>query len=406
MAMKADQPAEGPKRVRRSARSKGSSTVSVARVDATREAERASSRPSRAREFLRRGTPRHHDITVLLRQLIMLLEAGTPLLKALHTLADRGHNAGARALAADVASYVEAGNPLWQAFDRHPRYFPPHFLNLIKASEASGTLTTVLRRLVEYREERELLRKRVQGAMLYPVILVAASLAVVLLISKWVIPQFEQLFRQLNVPLPAFSRGFIAPSNFLGTWWWLFALIVAGLIVAYKTWYVRSPLRRLTADRIKLRLPVVGDIIRKNAMVEFTRTLALLLRSGLSMMASLDLVRNAVHNQAMVRAIQDMRDSVERGEGLEEPLRQHDEIIPPVAADMLLTGEEAGSMDEIADEIGTTYEKEVNIQVDTLGDALQPILTLFIGVIVVLLALALFVPMVGMIEQITNAAGA
>jgi type II secretory pathway component PulF len=403
MATNADKPAEGPKRVRRSARSKSTSTVSVARVDEARETE-ASSWPRGG--FLRRGSVRHHDITVLLRQLIMLLEAGTPLLKALHTLAARGHNAGIRALATDISNYVESGNPLWLAFDRHPRYFAPVFVNLVKASEASGTLTTVLRRLVEYREERELLRKRVQGAMLYPVILVVASFAVVLLISKWVIPQFEQLFNQLNVPLPRFSRAFIAVANFLGWWWWLFALLIIGLIVLYKLWYVRSPLRRLTADRIKLKLPVIGDLVRKNAMVEFTRTLALLLRSGLSMMASLELVRNAVHNQAMVRAIQDMRDSVERGEGLEAPLRQHEEIIPPVAADMLLTGEEAGSMDEIADEIGTTYEKEVNIQVDTLGDALQPILTVFIGIIVILLALALFVPMVGMIEQITASAGA
>ncbi len=401
MATNADKPAEGPKRVRRSARSK--SAVSVARVEESRVEQ---PQPSRWGDLLRRGSVRHHDITVFLRQLIMLLEAGTPLLKALHTLALRGHNAGIRALATDVSNYVESGNPLWQAFDRHPRHFPPVFVNLIKASEASGTLTTVLRRLVEYREERELLRKRVQGAMLYPVILVVASFAVVLLITKWVIPQFEELFKQLNVPLPAFSRGFIAVANFLGHWWWFFALLIIGLIALYKLWYVRSPLRRLNADRIKLRIPVVGDIIRKNAMVEFTRTLALLLRSGLSMMASLDLVRNAVHNQAMVRAIQDMRDSVERGEGLEEPLRHHQESVPPVAADMLLTGEEAGSMDEIADEIGTTYEKEVAIQVDTLGDALQPILTLFIGIIVVLLALALFVPMVGMIEQIAASAGA
>jgi len=170
--------------------------------------------------------------------------------------------------------------------------------------------------------------------------------------------------------------------------------------VAYKYWYVRNPLRRLAADRAKLRIPIVGPILRKNAVVEMSRTLALLLRSGLSMMATLELVRNAIHNRAVAETLQSMRDSVERGGGLEAPLRAASDIIPPVVADMFVTGEESGRLDTIAEQVADTYEEEVNIAISTIGDALQPILTVFIGVLVILLMLAVFVPLITMIDQL------
>jgi type II secretory pathway component PulF len=346
------------------------------------------------------GGVRRNDITVFLRQLILLLDSGTPLLKSLKSLSERGEKEVVRALVSDIAQYVETGNPLWQAFERHPRYFDTVFVNLIKASEASGTLTTVLQRLVVYRERREMLVKRIRGAMMYPVILLVACFGAVLFISMVVVPEFQTMFEKFNVQLPRLTVYFIGTTTLISRYWWLGVLILAVLIALYKLWYVQNPIRRIRADRMKLRLPVLGPILRKNAIVEFSRTLALLLRSGLSMMATLDLVRNAIHNRAVAHTLQGMRDSVERGGGLEQPMRQASDIIPAVVADMMVTGEESGRLDSIAEQIANAYEEEVNISISTLGDTLQPILTVIIGVLVILLMLSVFLPLVNMINSL------
>jgi len=396
MPTNADKPG-GAKRVRKTTRIVTESAVTPEPVESTGTAPAAAAAPV---SRMVSGSARYGDVTIFLRQLIMLLEAGTPLLRSLHTLADRGQTAAQRALVADIAQYVEIGNPLWQAFERHPRYFDTVFVNLVRASEASGTLVTVLQRLVAYRERRDMLRKRIRAGMLYPAILVAACFAVILLIAKIIIPTFEDVFRKLDVALPPMTRVFMTVSKAIGDFWWVGVLVLAALVVAYKFWYVQNPLRRLTADRIKLKLPVIGPILLKNAIVEFTRTLSLLLKSGMSMMATLELVRNAIHNRAFAQTIQGMRDSVERGAGLEEPMRNAANIIPPVVTDMMLTGEESGRLDSIAEQVANTYEEEVNIAIGAISEALQPILTVIIGVMVVLLMLSVFVPLVNMVNQL------
>lgn len=390
MPISADKPG-GMRRVKKAGRT--SAEVGVQQAESVQSAPRAP-------RWLTTGSVRGGDITIFLRQLIMLLEAGTPLLRSLTTLSERGQNAAQRALVSDIALYVEMGNPLWQAFERHPRYFDNVFINLVKASEASGTLVPVLQRLVQYRDRRESLRKRMIAGMLYPAILVVACFAVILLIAKVIIPTFEDVFAKLNVPLPAMTKFFMAASRFIGNYWWLAIIAVAAFFIVYKFWYVRNPLRRLTADRMKLRLPIMGPILLKNAIVEFTRTMSLLLKSGMSMMATLDLVRNAIHNRAFAHTIQGMRDSVERGGGLEQPMREAQNIIPPVVTDMMVTGEESGRLDNIAEQVANTYEEEVNISIAALSDALQPILTIIIGVMVVLLMLSVFVPLVNMVNQL------
>ncbi|MFP4502363.1 MAG: type II secretion system F family protein [Candidatus Hydrogenedentota bacterium] len=366
-----------------------------ARTTATESGE-AASRPSAASSMWAGGV-RHSDVTVFLRQLILLLEAGTPILKSLQTLARRGDRPAARALVGDIAEYVENGNPLWQAFDRHPRYFDTVFVNLIKASEASGTLVSVLKRVTQYREEREIMNRRIRGAMIYPIILVIACFGVLVLLTTFTIPQFEEMFAQQQIEVPAFTAYFLGAAKWFAMWWWTFLVGLGVLVVLYKVWYIRNPLRRMTADRLKLKLPVLGPIIHKTALVEFSRTMSMLLKSGLGMMATLDLTRAAIHNAAVAHTLQHMRDSVEQGGGLEEPMRQSREI-PPVITDMYVTGEESGRVDEVAEQIANTYDEEVRIQVNNLGELLQPVLTLFIGSIVLLLFIALFLPILSLVQ--------
>ena len=405
MAMQGENPAGGVRRVRRTTRKLSDEGI-VERAPSEQPAPAAPPRvvalPASLGmpRFGSVGSIRSSDINNVLRQLIMLLEAGTPLLKAMKTLSERGEKASVRALISDMSQYIETGNPLWQAFDRHPKYFDTVFVNLIKASEASGTLVTVLQRVVSYREQRELLKKRVRGGMFYPAILVLVCLGAVIFISEVVVPTFVDLFTKFGVNLPPLTKLFISCSTFVSHYWIHGIVLLAILIAVYKLWYVQNPLRRLRADYIKLKIPIVGPILRKNAIVEMTRTLALLLKSGLSMMATLELVRNAIHNRAVANTLQAMRDSVESGAGLEIPLRQASGIIPAVVADMMVTGEESGRLDSIADQIANTYEEEVNIAISTLGDALQPILTIVIGSFVILLMLAVFMPLVTMMNSL------
>ncbi len=360
-------------------------------------------RKPRGGSLFSRSSVRHSDVTNFLRQFIMLLEAGTSILRALKTLAERTQRPAVQDLVADIAMYVENGNPLWQAFDRHPRYFDTVFVNLIKASEASGTLAQVLRRVVDYREERQLLRKRVRGAMVYPVVLVIACVGVLLLLTNFVVPQFDQMFSRQGMEVPQITRVFLDATHWVNLLWWVPFAVVIILVLLYQTWWVRNPLRRHTADRIKLKIPIVGPIIHKNALVEMCRTMALLLRSGLSMMATLELTRNAIHNRAVAETLQSVRDSVEQGGTIGEPLRQVPGIIPPVVTDMFVTGEETGRVDAVADQLADVYEQEVRISVQSLGEALQPIFTIVIGIGVITLFVALFLPLITMIDQIASA---
>lgn len=352
-----------------------------------------------------RGRVPESEITLFLRQLIMLLEAGTTILKSLKTLAQRGSNPQARALIADIAQYLESGNALWQCFDRLPRYFDDVFVNLIKASEASGNLVPVLKRLVDYRAEREMLRKRVRGAMLYPLILVVACIAVMLIITRFVVPEFEEMFRQQNISVPTGTQWFLWGANGFSQWWWTPVIVIIALWIVYKYWFVRNESRRLLADRMKIKIPVIGKIIHKNAMVELSRTMSMLLRSGLSMMATLNLTRRAIHNRAVSESLQAVRDSIEQGGGMEEPLRANAGVIPPVVTDMLVTGEESGRVDAIAEQIANIYEEEVRIAVNSMAEVLQPIFTVIIGGAVAALFISLFYPIVSMVQQISSGTG-
>lgn len=408
------EPKAAPKRVRRTPKKTvlvEEAPVVVEEQEVEAEAEPVVIQQKRAPQAVsfhigtpqRRGGVRYKDVTVFLRQLIMLLEAGTPILRSLQTLSTRGERPAARALVADIAAYVEMGNPLWQSFDRHPRYFDTIFVNLIRASEASGTLTTVLKRVADYREHRAILAKRIQGAMVYPVILVAACLGVMLLITKWVVPEFENMFNGSGIAIPIYTTYFFAACHLVSSYWWTPVLAFMVLVGVYLGWFVRSPVRRLWADRQKLRIPIAGPILHKNAIVELTKTMSLLLRSGLSMMTTLELTRNAVHNRAVAECLRNVRASIEEGGGMEEPLRQSAPVIPHVVTDMFVTGEESGRVDAVADQIGEVYEEEVRIAVGALGEAIQPLFTILVGAVVAILFASLFGPIVAMVNQLTSA---
>jgi len=350
------------------------------------------------------GSVRYNDITLFLRQLIMLLESGVSILRALKSLAMRSERAATKNLFQDIAQCVEGGNALWQAFDRHPYYFDSVFVNLIRSSEASGTLAIVLKRITEYRATRETLRKRVRGAMIYPVLLIVATIVALFVITSFVVPVFAEFFMRSNMDIPRNTRLLIEVSAAIRSWWWTPLALLALLAALYQFWFVRDIKRRLAIDYLKLKLPIIGTIIHKNAITEMCRTMGLLLRSGLSLLSTLDLTKDAIHNRAVAESLSAMRSNVEKGGGLEEPMRASG-VLPPVIVDMFVTGEESGRVDQVAEQIADVYEEEVRLAIGGLAEALQPVFTLIIGTVVLILFVSLFLPMISMIDQLGAASG-
>ena len=210
----------------------------------------------------------------------------------------------------------------------------------------------------------------------------------------------------MDVELGAYSSFIMWSADVVRGYWPVFVAVIAALVLGYNFWYVRSPVRQLQADKIKLRIPVTGSIVRRRVVSQFLRTYAMLLRSGVSMMATLDLCKNSVANRAYVAVIQDMRDSVERGEGLEGPLRDAEKqgYFSGVTVDMLLTGEETGSLERVADQIASNYEEEIEVAVDGLTETITPGFVVLMGLIVGSIVLGLFLPLITMIESLSSGA--
>ena len=357
--------------------------------------------PAPARGVPTYGRVRSREITAFLRQLVMLVESGTPLTGGLRKLSERTSSRDLRELIADVRDYVEAGNPLWQAFERHPKYFPPVSVNLVKAGEASGTVPTVIQRLIEYREQSESLRQRVARALVYPAIVAVAAVGFMFVVSKLVIPAFQEMFAEVNLEVPPLTRAVIGLAHIVGDYWLLWLILLIAFVVVYKM-YAATPGGRMAVDRRKLKLPLVSRIATSAAVAEFARSFGLLLRSGVSILVTLDLIKDSMHNRAFGDSLRLVRDSLERGEGLELPLRQN-EFVPPIVTDMLATGEESGTLDSISDRIADIYEDDLQGALDTISSLIEPVLAIGLGVVVLILVLTLFLPYVSMIDQITGA---
>ncbi len=342
------------------------------------------------------------EITSFLRQLVMLLEAGVTLLRAMNTLASRTSNREFAKVLKDVAERIEGGNTLWQSLSYHPKYFNNLFVSIVKAGESSGTLTEILYHLAEYREKKAYMRKQVRSAVAYPFVIVIASLAILTLFLVVVIPEFESMFASFDIELPAITRGALAFSHGLVHFWWLWIVIVGGAIFLI-TSYARTPGGRLQIDYVKLRMPVFGEVMTKKVVADFSHTFATLLNAGISILETLDLTKEAVGNAAFAKDLQQVRESIERGEGLEKPLRRS-KVVPALVTDMLATGEESGSLEKISRQMAVIFEREVETAIATLRSLIEPVMILGLGLVVLFLTLSFFWPYVSLIDQITNMA--
>lgn len=347
------------------------------------------------------GLPGLKPVAIFSRQMATMIDAGLPLVQSLAILARQVDHKGLQKILKDVRIDVEGGLPFSDAISKYPKVFNRLYLNLVRAGEVSGTLDMVLDRIAIFQEKDLALRGKIKGALTYPVIVLVFALGVTYFLLTTVVPQFAGILISLNAPLPLITQGLIATSNFLQNQTLLMVAIIAVLVFAYRWYYAREDGRRVI-DRIKLKMPVFGNLISKAALASFSRTLSLLIKSGVNIIESLDITRGAANNAVVEDALLNAKNAVMQGEQMSQPMAAAVEVFSPMVVSMVAIGEETGGLDTMLDKIADYYDREVDEAVDQLTAAIEPIMIIFLGAIVGLIVAGMFLPMFSIIGALSK----
>jgi type IV pilus assembly protein PilC len=331
------------------------------------------------------------DITIFVRQFATMIDAGLPLVQCLEILGNQQENPTFGTLIKKLRSDVEEGSTFADALRKHPKYFNNLFVNLVDAGETGGILDTILNRLAQYMEKNEAIKGKIKGAMVYPIIVISIALVVVTVLLVFVIPVFASLFSELGAQLPLPTRIVIAMSDFLKRWGIFVAIGGAALIYALKKYYATEQ-GRIVLDNLMLKMPVIGDLLVKSSVARFTRTLGTLVSSGVPILDSLEITARASGNAIIEMAILATRDSIKEGKTIAEPL-EATEVFPSMVVQMISVGEQSGALDSMLAKIADFYEEEVDAAVETLTSAMEPLLILFLGVVVGGVVIAMYMPL-------------
>lgn len=331
------------------------------------------------------------DMVVFSRQMYTLNKAGVPILRAFAGLEASSSKPAMVEVLKDIRASLDQGRELSTAMARHPAQFGPFYVSMIRVGEMTGRLTEVFLRLSQHLEFERDVRERIKQAMRYPSFVVVAMLIAMVIINVFVIPVFAKVFAGFNAQLPLITRGLLAFSSWMITWWPLLLALAAGSIVVLRA-YLRTTQGRYRWDRRKLKLPVVGDIILKGTLARFARSFALSSQSGVPLVQALTVVAQTVDNAYIGSRIEQMRDGIERGESISR-CAAASAVFTPVVLQMISVGEETGELDALLFEIAEMYERETDYSIKGLSAAIEPILLAMIAVLVLLLALGVFLPL-------------
>ncbi|BDT58856.1 MSHA biogenesis protein MshG [Massilia varians] len=330
------------------------------------------------------------DVQLFSRQIHTLLKSGVPIMRGLAGLQESAINKSFGRVVKDLRESLDAGRELSSAMTRHPKVFNSFYLSMVRVGEMTGRLEEVFLRLFDHLEFDRDMRERVKTAMRYPTFVVIAMAIAMVIVNVFVIPQFAAVFKSFNAELPLMTRILLSTSNFTVAYWPALAAMAACAVFGFRAW-VATPKGRLAWDKHKLRLPIAGKIIHKATMARFARSFALSTRSGVPIVQALTVVAQTADNAWLGSRIEGMRDGVERGESI---LRTSTAagVFTPIVLQMIAVGEESGSLDDLMDEIAQMYEREVEYELKTLSSQIEPILITFLGVMVLVLALGIFLP--------------
>ncbi len=331
------------------------------------------------------------DIAIFARQIATMMKAGVPIVGALEIIASGNKNPKMQKLVNSIRAEVESGSSLSEALGKHPVEFDELFRNLVAAGESAGVLETVLDTVATYKENTEALKGKIKKAMFYPAAVVAVALIVSAILLVFVVPMFEDVFASFGAELPAFTMLIIKLSRFMVSWWWLLLIATVGAVVAFIMVKNRSVAFQYFLDRLVLKVPVVGQIIHNSAIARFARTLAVTFKAGVPLVEGLTTVAGATGNIVYEKAVNRVRDDVAVGYSVNMSMKQTNQF-PHMVVQMVAIGEEAGALDTMLFKIAEFYEQEVNNAVDALSSLLEPMIMVFLGVVVGGMVVAMYLP--------------
>ena len=341
------------------------------------------------------------ELAVFTRQFSVMIDAGLPLVQCLEILAGQQENKTFQKMLTGVRGSVEGGATLSASMKQYEKVFDPLYSNMVEAGETGGILDTILQRLASYIEKNVKLKRAVKSAMIYPVSVLLIAAGVITLLLWKVVPIFVTLFNGLDVDLPLPTRIVIALSNFVGSIYGLMIFFfVVGAVFALKFWY-GTPQGRFTIDRVLLKLPILGPVLRKIAVARFTRTLGTLISSGVPILEGLDITARTSGNAVIEKAIMQTRKAVEAGRSLVDPLKETD-VFPGMVTQMIGVGEQTGAMDAMLQKIADFYEDEVDAAVKDLLTAIEPIMIVFLGVVVGGVVISMYLPLFSLIGKLSG----
>lgn len=331
------------------------------------------------------------ELMLFSRQMYTLLKAGVPIMRALAGLQESTHNRAFAAMLQDVRESLDSGRELSSALRRHPRIFSPFYLSMVQVGEMTGMLDVTFLRLYEHLEFEREMKERIKSALRYPMFVLLAMAVAIVIVNIFVIPAFAKVFEGFHAELPLMTRILMGFSGFMVHWWPLLLASAGGAAVAFRSWTNTADGRYLW-DRYKFQLPIAGRIIKKATLARFARSLALSFRSGIPIVQALNSVALVVDNEFMRSRVEQMRDGVERGENILRTAVAAG-VFNPAVLQMIAVGEETGDMDGLMFEVAAMYEREVEYEIKTLSANIEPILIVLLGVMVLILALGIFLPM-------------
>jgi type IV pilus assembly protein PilC len=344
-------------------------------------------------------------LMIFTRQLATLIDAGLPLLRGLTVLAKQEKDLVLRNTIHALADAVQGGSTFSESMAQHPRIFNKLYVNMVKAGELGGVLEIVLQRLAEFQEKAQKIKNKVVSAMAYPVIVLAIAMLIMVFLLAFIVPRFEQIFKDMlgNKPLPGITQMVIAASNVIKTQWYLIFGAIIVIVVVYKM-IARSPKGREALDRIFLKMPLFGDLSRKSSISRFSRTLGTLVTSGVPILQALNITRDTAGNAVVAEAVTKVHDAVKEGESIVQPLEASG-VFPPMVISMVDVGEETGQLPEMLLKIAEVYDDEVDNAVEGLTSLLEPIMIVLLALIVGTIVIALFMPLISIIQGMQGGAG-
>lgn len=331
------------------------------------------------------------DIAFFSRQMATMMKSGVPIVQSLEIIGEGHKNVRMKKMVGQIRTDVEGGSSLYEAVAKHPVQFDELYRNLVRAGESAGVLETVLDTIASYKENLEALKGKIKKAMFYPIMVMAVALLVSSILLIFVVPQFEEVFKNFGADLPAFTKLIVNASKFMVSWWWAFLIVIVGAILGFLYFKKRSLAFQHFLDRVILKVPVIGQIMHNSAIARFARTLAVTFKAGVPLVEALETVAGATGNTVYEKAVLRVRDDVAVGYPVNMAMKQTN-LFPHMVIQMTAIGEEAGALDAMLFKVAEYYEQEVNNAVDALASLLEPAIMVFVGVLVGGMVIGMYLP--------------